>query len=140
MRYVVECLARDGRPEFVDAVQELAALLRTNGLGQTVAYLKGKGKDSGRHAAVYKALGEWLCGSRSNPRHPERCLPAGDLYEQILALRQNPRGRALYVAATDSARRLSEALKPLATAYASASATGHDATPAGSERLVRSEV
>lgn len=131
MRHVLDHLLgldQDAKAQFADAVRELGALLHTNGLGQTTAYLKGNQQNPG-HRAVYRALEMWLCGdATSGSRYPERCLPAGDLYARIIALRYDPGGRAVYMAATESAWRLCETLKPLAVAYATVTATRRDAT------------
>jgi CRISPR/Cas system CMR-associated protein Cmr5 small subunit len=105
-RSALNAVRRDGtagdQAALARAIQELPALLRTSGLGQTAAYLKGKGARE-----LYDILSGWLCGNED--RHP---FPPGDLLDAIMA-----GSREQYVRATEAAWILCEWLKPLAVAY-----------------------
>lgn len=107
-KFALKAVRQDGtageRAALARAIQELPALLRTSGLGQTAAYLKGK--DAGTKK-LYEVLMGWLCGGAES--HP---FPAGDL---VAAIRAGDRGQ--YVRATEAAWILCEWLKPLAVAY-----------------------
>lgn len=111
-RAALAAISRDRVPEgqaaFASAAQELPALLRTNGLGQAAAYLKGKGKDTGAQE-LYRILNDWLCADGSRYQRP---LVSGDLIASIRAA-----SRAQYARATEAAWTLCEWLKPLAAAY-----------------------
>jgi hypothetical protein len=77
-------------------VEELAALLRNNGVGQAAAYLKTKSPD------LYGELQRWVCGST------EGTLDLVDWLGQ---------GRDRYIQAVEDSWRLCEWLKLLAVAY-----------------------
>ena len=97
---------QDGADRFRKAVESLPGLLRTCGLGQTAAYLKGKGDPGGGERALYGILQNWLC-ENSPP-----ILGAGDLMDVVMRS-----SRDAYMKATESAWQLCEWLKPLAVAY-----------------------
>ncbi len=105
---------RADQEAFIGAVRELPALVRTNGLGQTLAYLKGK--DDAGARAMYRTLTEWLCGVPDADRL-ECILRDGDPFEVVVNLKDLPHARATYMAATESVWRLCEWLKPLAVSY-----------------------
>lgn len=48
--------------DYGSTVKKLPAMVLTNGLGQTLAFLKakGKGKDDNEHEAVFKHLSDWV--------------------------------------------------------------------------------
>ncbi len=54
----VQGLPGDYRNDYRNLVKSLPAMIMTNGLMQTLAFLEGKGKD--HHAALVKHLIEWL--------------------------------------------------------------------------------
>lgn len=100
-------------------VDQLPPMLRTNGLGQTVAYLTAKrDKDDGARILL-DALEEWLCGGSagSRDRYPER-LFSQDLLGAIRSRAgDEAERRDRYMRATTAAFALCEWLKPLAAVY-----------------------
>lgn len=89
-------------------ITSLPALIRTNGLGQALAFYRTKGRDSS-HEAIYKIVGQWLCAPDSKGRvfheHGDDALTAitrSDVY--------------CYMAAQNEALALLEWLKKFAVA------------------------
>jgi len=74
------------KKEYRSIVLRLPALIITNGLGQTLAYLKSKGKgedpDKNPHERVYRDIEGWL-----NSRVKWRAK--GDLIERVISLDSN---------------------------------------------------
>lgn len=123
-RYALECIGnlRQHRAlavEFRQVVQQVPAILRTNGLGQTVAYLKDQAQRREGVRRLLDAFDGWLSGVRDEV-HPERVrsrfldsVAAGHRAEGIA----EETARREYLRATDAAWHLCEWLKPLAIAY-----------------------
>lgn len=59
---IVEVKEQTFRKEYKSLAQKLPALILTNGLGQSLAFLRAKGKgDSGNeHGALYSHLSQWV--------------------------------------------------------------------------------
>lgn len=73
------------KKEYRSTVMKLPTLILTNGLGQTLAFLKskGKGKDSNAEEKVYQDLQGWL--TKPNIVNWERSVQ-GELIERIMAV------------------------------------------------------
>lgn len=104
-------------------VETVPALLRTNGLGQTMAYLRAKAADDPGAREIYRVFLVWL--QSPGQFDPERPLPASG-EDVIAAIRATSRGgrprtarerRADYRSASEAAWALCEWLKPLALTY-----------------------
>jgi len=77
----LKSLTKDEQKEFISYASGLPAMIHMNGLGQTMAFhkLKGKRKDPNKistdrgveaHKALYDLISKWLCKS-GQPYHPK---------------------------------------------------------------------
>jgi len=48
--------------DYGSLARRVPALVQTNGLGQTLAFLKAKGKDNKAHQVLYDHLSDWVVG------------------------------------------------------------------------------
>ena len=48
--------------DYGSLARRVPALVQTNGLGQTLAFLKAKGKNSKAHQVLYEHLSDWVTG------------------------------------------------------------------------------
>lgn len=54
-------LKADEQKEFISYASGLPAMIHTNGLGQTMAFCKMKGKDRESYKQLYDIISVWLC-------------------------------------------------------------------------------
>lgn len=69
---------------YKSAAKKLPVLIKTNGLGQTLAFMKSKGGKKGAkngHDELYDQIGNWL-----QTRDAEKLDPQGELVEQVIQL------------------------------------------------------
>ena len=66
------------KENYKSAAKKLPVLIKTNGLGQTLAFLKSKG---GAHDKLYEHIGSWL-----QTEDTKQLVEEGELVEQIINL------------------------------------------------------
>lgn len=83
----------DKPKEYKSYVKKLPILVKTNGLGQTLAFYKSKAKDkkNNTYALIYKQIGEWL------KQNGNIDLKEGDDLVQIIIQLETPIYRAITI-------------------------------------------
>lgn len=71
------------KENYKSTTKKLPVLIKTNGLGQTLAFLKSKGgkKTSNAHDKLYEHIGSWLQNEDT-----KRLVKEGELVEQVINL------------------------------------------------------
>ena len=86
----------DLKKKYKTAAKKLPVLIKTNGLGQTLAFVKSKGekeqkKEKNGYDKLYDQIGNWL-----QTEDAKRLVPQGELVEQVIQL-QSPAYRQVTV-------------------------------------------
>lgn len=77
-----EGLAKSGdKTLYVSYVKKIPMLIKTNGLGQTLAFMKSKGKE---YDVIYNQIDEWLCLDQN--AHLLTEVKGEDLIEKIISV------------------------------------------------------
>ena len=73
------------KESYKSAAKKLPVLIKTNGLGQTLAFVKSKrakrGKPPNGYDKLYKQVGDWLRTDTAN-----KLVPQGELVEKVIDL------------------------------------------------------
>lgn len=66
---------------YVSYVKKIPMLIKTNGLGQTLAFMNAKGKE---YSEIYKQIDEWLCQEQN--AHLLADAKGNDLIEKVISM------------------------------------------------------
>ena len=86
----VQGVSEDMKKKYKTAAKKAPVLVKTNGLGQTLAYIKSKGgkinpktekKEENGYDIFYDQIGKWLCSDAAN-----QSVPDGELVKEVIQL------------------------------------------------------